>query len=317
MTNNQLIFLAMADRSIVIMDSNDSFWKLKAKTKKKVDFIKTVVLEINDLAKQQGHSTAGATDTKDSQRLLTATQAKFVESVLKSYYEDIADEKSAAIINFNMNDYMKLSIKKSIINMQLVHDTAAAIVLAKPAVLDEFNLTATDLPELQTAIDLLSAEVPTQSVMRSGNKTITAAISTQFSVLREEMNNLDNNVNTFIKISPKFVADYTNGRRMAQTGGGHTTAEAALMPSHFEALLGKQFTIGDVLTIRNHSKFNLQYGFTNTPAILPTTLSTLGGDEEIKVTVEKDILDSFGHWLVVYNANELDDVNVTILLAKA
>ena len=30
----------------------------------------------------------------------------------------------------------------------------------------------------------------------------------------------------------------------------------------------------------------------------------------------KDNTDSFGNWLVIHNPNELDDVNVTILVAK-
>ena len=37
---------------------------------------------------------------------------------------------------------------------------------------------------------------------------------------------------------------------------------------------------------------------------------------DAKVVITKDNTDSLGHWLVIHNPNELDDVNVTILVAK-
>jgi len=316
MTSNQNIFQTMTTRTLVTMDANVGFWKLKLKTKGKVDKVRTIATEIDTLAKQQGHSTSGATDTKNDQRITAAIQALFVDDVLKSYYEDNDDKLNAAIIDFTMSDFTKGTVKHSITNMQLVCDTAAAIILKTPTALDEFNLSITDLPDLQTAIDLLSAVVPTQSVMKSGNKTITADIAKKFVELRAAMTGLDTNVNTYSKISSKFVDDYTNCRRMVQTGVGHVTAEAALMPIHFEALLGKSYTIGDVLTIKNHSLFNAKYGFTNTPEVLPIVLKDIEGGAVVKETIVKDDKGSFGHWLVVYNPNDMDDVDITVLVAK-
>ncbi len=316
MTSNQNIYQSMTTRTLVTMNANDGLWKLKVKTKSKVDAIKLIATTIDTLAKQQGHSTSGATVTKNDQRISAAIQAMFVDDVLKSYYEDINDKLNGAIIDFTMTDFTKGTVKHSITDMQLVYDTAAAIIAKSPTALEAYNLTVTDLPELQVAIDLLSTVVPTQSVMKSGNKTITSDIAKQFVLLRAAMKGLDTNVNTYSKISPKFVEDYTNGRRMVQTSVGHVTAEAALMPIHFEAILGKEYTIGDVLTIKNHSLFNAKYGFSNTPEVLPTVLKSIDGGAVVKETIVKDDNGSFGHWLVVYNPNDMDDVNITVLVAK-
>ena len=316
MTINQIIYQTMVNREIVIMDANDALWKTKLNTKKRVDRIRNILLNIDTLAKQQGLSTSGATDTKNDQRLIAAVMALFIDDILKSYYDDNEDKKSAAFIDFTMTDFAKGAIKHSITSMQLVYDTAAAIVLKTPTALDDYNLTVTDLPDFKTALDLLNEVAPTTSVMRSGNKTITAEISQQFTLLRTEMNGLDNNVNTYSKISPKFVADYTNGRRMVQTSVGHKTAEASLMPVHFEPLLGKDYTVGDVMTLRNHSMFKAKYGYTNDPKVLPLILKDLDAGAEIKDTIALDADGNFGHWLVVFNPNLLDDVNITVLLAK-
>ena len=317
MTTNQIIYYTMVGRTIVIMNLNDSYWKTKLKTKNRVDRIKAILLAIDELAKQQGLSTTGATDTKNDQRLTAAIMTLFVDDILKSYYEDKDDKKSAAIVDFTMTDFAKGAIKNSITNMQLVYDTAAAIELATPLALADYNLKVTDLPEFKTALDSLNDVAPTTSVMRSGNKTVTEDIRLQFALLRKEMTGLDTNVNTYSRTSAKFVADYTNGRRMVQTGLGHKTAEVALMPVHFEAVLGKDYTVGDTLTLRSHSPFKAKFGYSNDPKVLPLKLKDLDGGAEIKDTIELDAEGNFGHWLIIYNPNEFDDVNITVLVAKA
>jgi len=73
---------------------------------------------------------------------------------------------------------------------------------------------------------------------------------------------------------------------------------------------------GDTLTIKNHSAFTAEYGLTNTPAVLPVSRQKIEAHTDVKVVITKDNTDNFGHWLVIHNPNELDDVNVTILVAK-
>ena len=201
-------------------------------------------------------------------------------------------------------------------NMSLIYDTAAAILIATPTAFAGYNLETTDMADLKLAIEDLKNSVPVQTTMKSGNKAITKELKSNFKLLRKEMTKLDSNINTYAKKNPEFVNVYTNGRRIVQVGIGHKTAEVALMPEHFEAVLGKEYTLGDVLTIRNHSAFSVQYGFTNTPEILPIILKSLEGGGEIRVTVERDDSGSFGHWLILNNQHDLDDVNVTVLLAK-
>ena len=130
------------------------------------------------------------------------------------------------------------------------------------------------------------------------------------------MDKLDNSVNTYKRDEPEFVSKYGIGRRLISYGKGHTTAEVHLMPVEFQALMGNDYTVGDVMTIRNHSDFTLHFDHTDTPGILPTNMQTLASRSEVKVTIEKDAKDTFGHWLIVYNPNEFDDVSVTVLLAK-
>ena len=60
----------------------------------------------------------------------------------------------------------------------------------------------------------------------------------------------------------------------------------------------------------------MQYGLTHDAAVLPTKMMSLEGNTEIKMTVELDSTGNFGHWLVLHNPHDMDDVDVTVLLAK-
>ncbi len=316
MTQNTLIYIAMTNRTVVIMDTNDGIWLTKTKTAEKVDSIKLLVKDIGGLQKLQGKSTKGATDNKNDERKVSSIQAEHVTNILKSYYYDEKDKKNLAIVQFSHTDFVQSNAEVAESNMQLVHDMAAAIVLTTPTALDVYNFEPTDLAELQADIASLKEAVPTQTVMKTENKTITAEIKTKMGQLREVMNSLDTNVNTYKKKHSSFVSDYTFGRRMVQTGGGHLTEVLALMPEQHEALLGQKYTLGDTLTIKNHSDFTVEFGFTNNPAILPTVRQSVEGNTEFKALITKDTEGSFGHWLVVLNPNEFDDVNVTVFVAK-
>ena len=316
MTRNQNGYTTMGSRTLLILDNYNKLWSGKVKTADKITKITGLLTIITDLSKAQGLNTSGATDTKNSNRVEASTQALHVEHILKSYYDDNDDAINFSKIDFNYTKFAYGDIDTSIKDMLLVYDTAAAILIATPTAFDGYNMETTDMADLKLAIDNLKKSVPVQTTMKSGNKAITKELKENFKLLRKEMTKLDSNINTYAKKNPEFVSVYTNGRRIVQVGVGHKTAEVALMPEHFEAVLGKEYTLGDVLTIRNHSAFSVQYGFTNTPEILPTILKSLEGGEDIRVTVERDDSGSFGHWIVLHNQHDLDDVNVTVLLAK-
>jgi len=304
-------------RTMAIMVDNNGIWSLKTNTANRVTKVNGLVDTLDLLAKSQGLSTTGATDTKNNQRVVAGNQSYHVESNLKSYYLDNNDPTSLAIIDFTMTEFTQGSIENSIKKMQLIYDTAAAIIKKTPTAFDGYNMEPTDLSELQTDIDALSGAAIVPLKMRSGNKSVTQEIVATFELLRTEMNGLDVNIETYRKSQPEFVNLYMNGRRQVQVGVGHKTAEVALMPIHFEAVMGLEYTLGDKLTIRNHSAFTLKWGFTNTPGVLPTVLNDLDGKADINVEIVKDASGSFGHWLILHNANEFDDVNATVLLAKA
>ena len=316
MTQNQLIYRAMTNRSISILNDNKKYWTTKLKTANRITVVNSLHVKLDLLAKQQGLSTGGATGTKNTQRVVSGLQASHVESILKSYYRDINDTTNYNIIDFSMTDFVQGNIENSVDDMQLIYDTAAAILLKTPTAFDDYNMEATDMAELQADIDALNDSTVVPSKMKSSNKTITKEILTTYGLLRTEMEGLDDNIATYKKSQPEFVSNYTNGRRLVQVGVGHKTAEVALMPVHFESVMGMDYTLGDTLTIKNKSAFNLKWGLTNNPKVLPTELHDLDGGTDIKVPIVKDANGTFGHWLILHNANELDDVNATILLAK-
>ena len=317
MTNNSKNYLSMVDRSKMILEQYKLLWQTRAKMSARLLRIDGILIDIGLLAKKQGLSTTGATSTKKTDRQIAGEQSFHVENILKSYYLEEDDTTSFDIVDYNMTDYLSGNIKDSIKKMQLIYDTASALITKTPTALNEFNLATTDMAELQSDIAILNGASALPSKMKSDNKAVTKQINTKFALLRVEIDGLDVNMNTFTKTQSEFTDAYFTGRRLVNTGVGHKTAEVALMPEHFEAVLGNKYTVGDVLTIRNHSDFSLQYGFTDTPEILPTTMKNLDGGADIKVTVEMNATGNIGHWLVLHNAHDMDDVNATVLVAKA
>jgi len=316
MTNNVKNYNSMVDRTQLIMVTNNKLWNGKPKMVTKVAGILAIQTTLSELGKKQGLSTGGATGTKKTDRVTAGLQSFHVENILKSYYLDINDQVSYDLIAYNITDYTSGNIKDSIKKMNQVYDTAAALLVKTPTALADYNLEDTDMAELKSDIDALSTASPLPSTMRSTNKAITKEINVQMGLLRTAMNGLDVNMNTFIKSQPSFTDVYFAGRRIVNTGVGHKTAEVALMPEQTEAILGDKYTVGDVLTIKNNSAFSMEYGLTKDPAVTPIKLTTLLGMTNVKVTVALDDSGDFGHWLILHNPHDMDDVNVTVLVAK-
>ena len=316
MTNNVKNYNTMVDRTQLILTNNNTLWSGKPKMVTKIANITAIQTAITVLGKKQGLSTGGATGTKKTDRVTAGLQAFHVEKIIQSFYLDNKDQVSYDMIDFSITDYTSGNIKDSIKKMNQVYDIAEAIIIKTPLALTDFNLADTDMAELKTDIDSLTGISPLPSTMRSTNKAITKEINIQMGLLRTAMNGLDVNMNTFTKTQPAFTDVYFAGRRIVNTGVGHKTAEVALMPEQTEAVLGSKYSVGDVLTIRNKSAFTLHYGFSNDAAVTPANMKTLDGMTDIKVTVELDSTGNFGHWLVLHNPHDMDDVDVTVLVAK-
>jgi len=316
MTINSKNYLSMVDRSQMVLNDYKTLWSNRAKMAARVARILGLETDLDLLAKQQGLSTGGATKTKKTDRDLAGDQAFHVENILKSYYLEEDDTTNYDIVDFCMTDYVSGDIKESIKKMQLIYDTAAAIIKETPTALDEFNLAATDMADLKSAIDELNGVSGLPFKMRSDNKAITKQINEKLAALRAEMKGLDVNVNTFTKTQSAFSDAYFAGRKIVNTGVGHKTAEVALMPEQTEAVLGDAYTVGDKLTIRNHSAFPVDYGLSHDPNVVPTVMKSLAGMTDILLTVVLDETGNFGHWLMLRNPHDMDDVNVTVLVAK-
>jgi|GEM_PF-1335094 len=316
MTNNVKNYNSMVERTQLTMQNNNTLWSGKPKMVTKIGEITAIQTALNVLSKKQGVSTGGATGTKKTDRVVAGLQSFHLQKILQSFYLDIKDQVSYDTIEFSVSDYTQGNIKDSIKKMNQVYDLVTAINIKSPLALKDFNLSDTDIAELKTDIDAVTAISPLPSTMKSTNKAITKEINVQMRLLKNAMDGLDVNMNTFTKTQPAFSDVYFAGRRIVNTGVGHKTAEVALMPEQTEAVLGNKYTVGDVLTIRNKSAFAMQYGLTHDAAVLPTKMMSLEGNTEIKMTVELDSTGNFGHWLVLHNPHDMDDVDVTVLLAK-
>ena len=316
MTINTKNYLTMVDRSQLVLNDYNAIWSSRAKMAARVARIVGIETDIDALAKKQGLSTSGATGTKKTDREVAGDQSFHVENILKSYYLEEDDVTSYDIVDYPLSDFTHGAVKDSVKKMQQIYDTAAEIIKVTPTALDEFNLASTDMAELKTDIDTLTGVSPIPLKMRSDNKAITKQINAKMALLRTEMNGLDVNVNTFMKTQSEFTEAYFAGRKIVNSGVGHKTAMVALMPEQTEAVLENEYTVGDKLTIRNHSAFPMDYGLSHDPKVVPTVMQSLAGMSDVQLTVELDSTGSFGHWLMLRNPHDMDDVNVTVLVAK-
>ena len=315
MTKAQGNYKTMTGVSFAVLENNNAIWSTNTTTSKKVLNAKTIIGEIEALEKQHGLNLKGATGTKNSSWLVAAKSADHVNCGLKAYYDDKEDKTNLAIINFSYTELATCSIDDAIKRMELIQKKAEGIAIAD---LLDFKVVAADITGLNVDILALKKDAPANAVLQVTNKEITAAINAKFKLLKPCMRKLDTNINIYKRDQPDFVELYSFSRRTKNIGKGHLTAEGDIMPEHFDIFLGKKISIGDVLTVRNHSAFDAKITITDTPEILELDmLKELPANDEVKFEVPKDFNGLFGHWVMVYNPNKFDDVSVTILVAKA
>ena len=313
MTQGQEDYMRMSNVTLGVMADNNDIWKDDTTTSGKVTNATTTITEIELLEKQHGLNATGTTKTKNTLWGECAAEADHIDSGLIAYYEDKDDQTNLAIIKFTISNYTHGAFADGLKKMQLVQATAAGMPIAN---LTPYKVTATDITTLAANLILLKDAAPANRLMVVTNAAITAAINDKFTILKPQMNKLDTSINTYKRDQSEFVSKYYIGRKIISYGKGHTTAEVNLMPVEFEALLGNKYTIGDVMTIRNHSNLTLHFGYTDTPGVLPTEMESLASKSEVKVTIAKNAQNTYGHWLIVHNPNQFDDVSVTVLLAK-
>jgi len=314
MTTGQDNYAVMVDVATGVMDRNNAKWNADTKISAVVVDVKLKRKTIDELAGIQGTSAAGATMSKNTFWQVAAAKTEHICSGLKSYYDDTDDETSYAVIDFNNTDFEYGKGMEVVKRMQIIQDVAALIPIAS---LLPFKILATEITDHQIAINEFKGSIPKGKILKTEKKAATKQLRVCFTLLRKQMKKLDNLMGTRKVGEPTFFDAYTNGRKIFNSGKGHITEHLDLMPEQFESIMGKKIENGDTLTIRVYGAYGASIGLTDTPSVLPTTgMKIIDGDTELKLKVPDDFGGKFGHWLVINNHNLLDDVSVTVLLAK-
>jgi hypothetical protein len=258
-------------------------------------------------------SAKGATKSEHQAWIEAAGLGEHITFGLKAYYTDNHDLTSFGTIDFTISDFLYSSRAEAIGYMETVYSAANGL---GAILLGPYNITATDIQNFQTAIKDFTLSIPIRDQMKSSSKTATGQLPQLFATLRTKFELLDFYVGTFKATQPKFFEDYTNGRKIINLGKTMQAKELHLMPESFSAIFGKKFQEGHTFTIRNHSAYPIVVFLTDTPNTLPTANPVkIAGNTDLKLEVSKDFGGVFGHWLVIYNPNGLDDVHVTVILA--
>ncbi len=320
MNDGQRNYLSMVDTVLAVLAEYNGIVSGNAVLDATVNDVKNVYSETLNTLGVQGQVNKGPTITKRELWAAAATKAKHVSCGVEAYAEDIGDETLGAQIHYSYTALTMGKVLNAIIKMQLIHDIAGNIAIA---LLAPFNVTGTDLTDLQQAIDTLEAAVPMKRVMVVSASAATAQLPGLLNTQRKQFRKLDNMVRTFKLIDETFVMAYFNARNIINRGKKMQAKELKLEPKHWEVIFGKKFKVGHTFTIRNHSKWVMEAFLTDTPdEVMVTRQETsanhvvnIKGGEELKLVVPKDFGGVFGHWLVVYNPNGMDVVNTTVILA--
>ena len=313
MTNKQENYHSMTEAAMGVMDKNNSLWNLNPLISAIVGLIKGTITSINTAAGIQQQAATGATK---SEHALWVTAANLTEHVcfgLKAYYMNTNDMVTFDIVNFTISDFTECTKLKAVDRMQLIHDNAAAIPIGT---LTNYNIVATDITGLQTAINNFSASQPLHTIMKAGTKTATGNLAPLFKTQRHQMKLLDMYMGTMKTAHADFYSTFHNARKIINLGKGQMAEELHLMPKNYEAIFGKKFETGDTFTVRNHSKYAAEVYLSDITTALPTANGVkIAAETDLQLEVGKDFGSVFGHWLLVDNPNALDDVHVTVILA--
>lgn len=313
MTDGQNNFVIMTDSVLAVMQQFNTIWSGNAKVAAAVAAVTGTNNLIKTTAGSQAQINAGPTTSKHKLWEVAALKADHVCSGMKAYADDINDVTLSASLHFTYKSLLNCSTNEAITNMQTIHDKAAGIAIA---LLAPFQVVAADITGLQTAITAFSGAAPMKRVMVSNAAVATGQFPALFTTQRSQLKKLDNLVNTYRIAQPTFVETHFIARKIVDMGKTIQAVELTLLPKHFEGVFGMKISDGDTFTIRDHSKTNMSVFLTDTPDVLPTTKGvTIKGDTDLKLLVPKDFGGVFGHWLVLYNPSNIDDVHVTAIHA--
>jgi len=291
-----------------------SIWGTNLKFKANVNRIKDVRDKIAVVAGIQITSAKGATKGEHYCWSVAADIAEHVCFGLKSYFEDEDDDISLGEINYTYSDFAYGARLDALNKMKKVAELLEPITITD---LEDYFVLATDKTELHDAIEAFEASVPEHDTIVATTSTATEELPELFTTYRKEIYRLDNRMKALKKTQPTFYKAYKNSRKIKNLGKGQQAAEMTLMAKEFLAVFGAKFEAGYWFTIRNHSGYPATAMLTDKPnELLVANEVIIPPHSDLKVEVPNDFNNVFGHWLMIYNGNKLDDIHVTVIMSK-
>ena len=114
-----------------------------------------------------------------------------------------------------------------------------------------------------------------------------------------------------------FYDAYKKSRGIINLGKTQQSVELDLKPLEYQAIFGKKFKAGYWFTVRNHADFPALLYLTDNPDELQVKNEVMiEGNAELKLKVPWDFNKIFGHWLMVFNPNPMDAVQVTVVRSR-
>ena len=314
MTDAQFDFLSMVEADLAILQQYNSIVTGNAKLAALVAAVTSTHSAILTTAGIQSSINKGPTKTKNNLWIDAATKADHVCSGVKAYADDVNDANLLAAMHYTYNSLIKNSTNQALIDMQTIHDKAAAIAIA---LLAPFNVIAAEITGLQTAINSFTAAAPMKRAMVVISSVATAQLTPMFTTQRTQLKKLDNIVNTFRKSQATFVESHFDARKIINLGKTQQAEEVHLMPKHFEAIFGQKFLEGDTFTVRNHSDMAKIRVFLSDSSNIPDATAgiEIEAKTEIQLSIPTGFKMPFGHSLIVLNEATMDDAHVTVVLA--
>jgi hypothetical protein len=314
MDDPQVNYLNMSLVTMIVMENNKNIWDTNTKVAARVAKINGLNNDIKVLAGVQSDSGKGATISEHDAWDIAASDAEHVGYGLKAYYNDIDDQTNFEQVNFTYSDYRYVKRNDALDKMKKVYQRTAAI---DPDVMLDFNVTAAELVSFSDAITAFENSIPVNRTIIAGTSAATKELPDVYTELRKQYKSLDLLVGTYKSTQIAFFDAYKSARGIVDLGKGKTTVELELLPKEFKAVLGDKFKPGYWFTVRNHLDFPVTVYLTDKENELDVKNElVIEGKNEMKLEVPKDFKDVFGHYLMVYNSNTLDNVHVTIIMSK-
>jgi len=314
MRDGQFNYLSMRDVVKAYMDKNSGIWSGKLKIVAAVGNIDDTVAKILVVAGIQSTSAKGATKSEKELGQIAALKTEHVDSGLKSYYDDLNDKTNFEIIDFTISDFLYGRKKEVIERMRKVWGKADGL---DDDALEDFEVTDLQIDELKTTIDDFETAVPVRDSIVATTSAATDELPGLFTLLRKYFKTLDLLIANLKVSQPTFFDGYRNARGIKDLGKTQQTEEITLVAQQYRAYFGKKLKIGYWLTVRNHSDYPATLYLTDNKDVLAVLNEVIvGAHSDLKLEIPEDFNSVFGHYLMVYNGNKLDDIMLTIILSK-